>query len=76
MSGSYTMKSTYPTSAFFKLHSIPHYLALCQFFDTYSSPCSLLEELEERSDSEVKSQEAQLRILAKEKTSLVTKLTG
>ena len=37
---------------------------------------SLLEELEERSDSEVKSQEAQLRILAKEKTSLVTKLTG
>ena len=45
-------------------------------FDTYSSPCSLLEELEERSDSEVKSQEAQLRIFAKEKTSLVTKLTG
>ena len=46
------------------------YVNLVSFF------CSLLEELEERSDSEVKSQEAQLRILAKEKTSLVTKLTG
>ena len=49
-------------------------ISLYQFFS--SSLCSLLEELEERSDSEVKSQEAQLRILSKEKTSLVTKLTG
>ena len=36
----------------------------------------LLEELEERTDSETKSQDAQLRILTKEKTSLVAKLTG
>lgn len=65
-------KATFSTT----LHQLLDNDKQMHFYLDLPYPNSLLEELEERSDSEVKSQEAQLRILAKAKTSLVTKLTG